>query len=172
MKNEDDFKNMVDLLAVYSEAANRMSVLQSEINGELLELVDGKKSEYSQLQKALTESETALELLARKHPEWFAEKKSIKTPYGEVKFHSSSKLKVKNEELSIYLIEEMVAADTTIYIREEKHLNLEALEKLDDDVLMRMKIERVRDDSFSVKEAKLDLGKAVKEAAKKEKVAA
>lgn len=167
---DDDFKNLIDLLAVYSDASHRIAGMESDVNSDLLELIDEKKSEYATLQRAMTEAETACELICRKHDDWFTEKKSIKTPYGTVSFKKSSKLKSKNEELTIHIIEHDLQ-NPQKYLREEKHLNLEALELLDDETLSRLKIERVSEDNFSVKEAKVDLGKAVKEAAEEKKAA-
>jgi len=54
---------------------------------------------------------------------------------------------------------------TDMYIRTERKLNLEALEKLSDSELLALRVKRVPTSSFSVKPAKVDMGKAVKEAA-------
>lgn len=164
---------MVNLLAVYSEAANRLDELQASANGSLLELIDGAKEEYAKLQQTLTESESALEVIALRHPEWFSEKKrSVKTPYGTVKFHASSKLVVKNEEVTLLLLDKLADENPEFkradYVRSKEELNIEALEKLDDAVLKKLRIERVPTENFSVVAAKVDMGKAVKEAAEKE----
>ncbi|HMJ65394.1 MAG TPA: host-nuclease inhibitor Gam family protein [Candidatus Binatia bacterium] len=171
--SKEDFANMVNLLSVYSDASNRLTELETSANFSLLSIVDEHRAEYAQLQKALMEAETALEAIALAHPQWFGEdRKSIKTPYGTVKFHSGIKLVVKNEEATVLLIQregehnpEFKADD---YLRKVETLNIEALERFDDSTLKKFRIERVREDKFSVVPAKVDMGKAVKEAAEKE----
>jgi len=166
----DPFKNLSDLLAVYSDATLRLAELENEINQLYLDLVDDKKSEYAQFQTALTDSEAALELVCRAHPQWFEEKRSIKTPYGSVAFKRSTKLLVPNEELSVELIRshETAIGEQTGFIRTVEVLDREALEKLDDTVLKKFRISRSTSDEFSVKPVKLDLGKAVKASADRE----
>jgi len=77
-----------------------------------------------------------------------------------------------DEELSLALLanEEVRTPGfkATPYVRVETHLNLDALKMLEDDVLAHLKIRRRQSTTFSVKAAKLDLGKAVAAAAAKE----
>jgi hypothetical protein len=183
-----EFSNAVDLLAIFSDASNRLDELQAEANGELLELLDDKKPEYAKWQELLAKAEAALEVLTLKHPEWFsANRRSIKTPYGTIKLHSSSKLEVKNEELTIALIEHEAEEQASLAIatdgykppfdaasllRTRKELNLEALEQLDEAALKQFRVKRLTKDNFSVVPAKLDMGKAVADAAQEEKKAA
>jgi hypothetical protein len=174
--DSEDFKHLVDLVALYTDASNSIKSLEADANAEFLEILDDKKPTYAKLQAVLTDSETALEALALKHPEWFQTRKSIKTPYGTVKLTKSTKLSVKNEELSIVLIER--ALENSVgkpnyhplaeLLRTRIELNLEALEKLDDDVLKAFKIQRIVTDNFSVVPAEIDMGKAVKQAAESE----
>src|SRR5436190_16165529 len=77
----EDFNNMVDLLSVLSAATNDLSELEAEVNDELLNIADERRSRYAKLQTAIKNAEAALELIAKQHPAWFAIKKSIKTPY-------------------------------------------------------------------------------------------
>jgi hypothetical protein len=108
-------------------------------------------------------------LLISAHPEWFQDKKSIKTPYGSVGFRSTTSLDVPNEEASIILIEQLCKDDEKAqYLRKETTLNREALELLSDAELRQFRIKRLKEESCTVKPLKLDLGKAVKEAAEKE----
>ena len=170
-----DFTNLVNLLSVFSEATHRLDQMQADMNGEMMETIDSYKEAYAKMQRTLTEAETALETIATRHPEWFAEKKGLKTPYGTVKFTRSNPLVVTNEELSIVLIEREAHAlglDPENLIRERKELNLEVLETLTEDQLRMFRMKRVPKENFSVQPAKLDLGKAVKEAAEKKTEAA
>jgi hypothetical protein len=192
-----DYKNLIDLLAIYSDADNRLNEIETEANQELLSTIDDKKDDYSKLQAALTTSETGLEIIARRHAAWFAVKKTIKTPYGEVSLKKSTALKIENEEISQVLIEKEIAVlDAKIeanlgravsvesvdllatmnarlttlksLLRPKVELNKEALEKLDDADLQRFRIVREEKENFSVKAAKINMGQAVKEAAAKE----
>lgn len=166
-EKSDDFRNLINLMSVFSESTHRVSEMESAINSELLNMMDEMKKEYSDLQRAMTEAETAIELIARRHPEWFKSKKSVATPYGTLSFRKTTKLEVPNEEASVLLVEQADDLPSEEYLRQETTLNLEALEKLDDAVLRRLRIRRVTDDSFSVKAARVNIGKAVKEAAEK-----
>jgi len=171
-----DFKNIVDLLAIYSEASHRLDEMQANLNCEVVECIDGYKADYATMQKTLTETETALEVIATRHPEWFKEKKGLKTPYGTVKFTRSAPLVVPNAELSMELIRRDAAAvlalDPENLIRTVEELNLEVLETLTPEQLKVFKIRRETKENFSIVPAKVDLGKAVKEAAEKTDVKA
>jgi hypothetical protein len=162
-----DFNQLVDLLSIYSEAENRLTQLQAAINEAALEIVAGHKKLYAGLQKTLTETETALEVIARRHPDWFAARRTLKTPYGEVALKANPpRLIAGNEELSIVLLETEGAKNKSFkpadYLRQRTELNLETLANLTDDDLARFRIKRVQGDTFSIKPARLDLGKAVK----------
>jgi hypothetical protein len=166
-----DFQNAVQLLALLTDVSNRLGALENEANDELLEILDQKRPDYAELQAKLNDIERGLELLALKHQEWFAVKKTIKTPYGVMRFRSSTKLEVPNEEATLAKLELMEAKDqegsfrASLYTREEKTLNLEALEKLDDATLLRLGVKRVKEEKFSATPAKLEMGKAIEAAA-------
>lgn len=166
----EDFKNLVDLLSIFSEATHRLAEMEANLNSEMMAAIDDYKKDYAAMQKTLTETETALEVIATRHPEWFTEKKGLKTPYGTVKFTSSNPIMVGNEELTIELIErdaEAAGLDPKTFIRERKELNIEALETLTPEQLAAFRLKRVPRQNFSAVAAKLDMGKAVKEAAEK-----
>lgn len=161
----NDYKNLVDLLAVFSEATNRMTALQASVQSDYMELIDVAKSEYAKLQKTLGDAEAALEALTLAHPEWFSDdRKSIKTPYGTVKLTKSTSLKIPNEEATIILIE--AAGRGEDFLRSKQEINREALEQLTDAELKPLRVKRITGQSFSVVAAKLDMGKAVKDADK------
>jgi ribosomal protein L31 len=161
-----EYKNLVDLQAVHAEATRQIAEITTRVQESYLEIVDGVRDEYALAQSAITETEAALEIIARKHPEWFSEKRSVKTPYGVVKFHKSTSLQIDSEELTILLIKsEFIEPD--LYIVESEKLNLEALEDVPDEELKRIRVTRIVTDNFSVKAATIDLGKAVKKAEEK-----
>ena len=161
--SDEAYANLVSLLAIHTEATNRMAALETAVNEAYLGIIDENRALYAKLQGTISESEAAIRLAALQHPEWFEAIKTLKTPYGSVGFRSATKLEVPNEELSIALIEKRDDAD--LYLRTRKFLNLEALETLQDFELKGLHIERVKSDKCSVSPAKMDLGKAVKKAA-------
>lgn len=168
LEKSQDYKNLIDLQAVHSAATQRIAEITASLQEEYLALVDDVRIDYAAAQQKISEAEAALELLARSHPEWFGDKRGIKTPYGTVKFHTGTSLDVPNEEVSILLIEEHAPMDAAKYLRTEKKLNLEALSELTDEQLKALRINRIKTDNFSVKAATIDLGKAVKQAEEKE----
>ncbi len=101
-----EYQNLVDLLAIVSECEARLKSMEADLQSEFLEAVDTRRKEYSDLQQKQIEAEQSIELIARKHPEWFASRRSLKTPYGAVNFRKSTKLVVANEEVSILLIQQ------------------------------------------------------------------
>jgi len=180
----DDFKQMINLLGILTDASHLLEKLQLRVNEQYLASVDKQKDEYARLQELMTNTETSLEVIARKHPEWFAAKQSIKTPFGTIAFRSSTKLQVDNEELTIVLIQqeferqEKQVKDGAVpfnsvagLLRHRFELDLEELEKLTDADLTHFRIKRVSNDNFSAKPAKVDMGKAVKEAVATEEAA-
>lgn len=169
-KNHDthpeSYKNLIDLMAIHAEATARLEAIKAEVQSAFLDLVDEHRKEYAELQAKVTETETAIEHIARAHPTWFESARSIKTPYGQVKFHSSKKLDIPNEEASVLLIQgKCTEEEQERYLRIEVTLNVEALEKLTDAQLAQFRINRVANDNFSLKPGTIDLGKAVKQAA-------
>jgi uncharacterized caspase-like protein len=161
-----DYQEAIRLLAVLTEAQNQIDAIEAEANAALLEAIDDHKKDYAKLQDTISKTQAAIETIARLHPEWFSDGKTVKTPYGSFALKKNPpKLNVKNEELTLVLIEQANRADL---LRETKALDLEALSKLTDDELAKFRITRTSDDRFEAKPAKLDMGKAVKAAEKKE----
>lgn len=160
-----DYKNLVDLMALLSEATARMGELENGLQQSWLDLVDARRKDYTTLQAAISTSEAAIEAAAILNPQWFAKVKSLKTPYGTVAFRSTKKLEVKNEEVSILLLEQL-GQDGLPFLRTTKVLNLEALENLDDDELSRLRIKRVTTNACKITPSKVELGKAVASVAK------
>lgn len=162
-----DFKNLVDLMAVMAEGNARLGELENGLQQDYIDLVDARRKDYASLQYAIGQAEESIETLALSNGQWFEKSKTLKTPYGTVSFRKTSKLDVKNEEVSILLLEQL-GQDGLPFVRTAKALNLEALEKLDDTELERLRIRRVVTESLSIKPTKVDMGKAVKQAVKAE----
>lgn len=161
MDNNPEYQNLVNLLAILSEANSRNAALQAQINQEYLDLVDVHRLEYSVNQKIIADTESAIETIVRRHPEWLSKRKTLKTPYGEVKSTCFPKLDVPSEEASIRLIK--VSNRETDFIRTKEELDKEALEKLSDEELSKFGITRRPSESITIKPAEVELGKAVTE---------
>jgi len=175
-----DYQNLVNLLSIYSEATSRLAELEAETNKAFLDVVDEKKSEYAELQKALTESETALKELAHLHPEWFAGEKTVKTPYGQVHSRSTTSHEAPDPPSAIARIKaaqaraikannEVLATQLGALIRVEESINFEALSEITVEDLARFGIVRKTEESVTVKPQKVSLGQAVKAATKRAK---
>jgi hypothetical protein len=168
-----EFQNVVDLLAVLTEASNRLADIEAAANEEFQSIIDEYRKDYASAQEAATRAETALEAACRLHPEWFTSARSIKTPWGKVSFRKTTSIKVDNEEATCRLLRALLEPDEAEdYIVRTEKPNLEAMEKLTDDVLAQVMARRVHGDSFSATPQKVDFGKAVKEAAEKNDQAA
>jgi len=121
----------------------------------------------------VSETEAALEVIARRNPQWFGEKKSIKTPFGGVKFTSSKELVVTDENISVQLVQSLAGKDgAEKYLRTVTVLNKEALAELTDLELAKFGITRKSKENFSAETKVVKLGAAVASAEKSEKAAA
>ena len=78
------YKDLVDAQAIHTEATNRMAKLEAALQDDYIDAIDERRKEYTDLQDALTKSEATIKDIAMMHPEWFAEVKTITTPYGSV----------------------------------------------------------------------------------------
>jgi hypothetical protein len=168
-----DFDAIVDLLCVLGEANRQLAALTSEIEAGYVALVMPHRERYAKLQSTVTETEAALEVIARRNPQWFADKKSAATPFGTVKFQSSKELVVVDESISVQLVLALGGRDgAEKYLRTVQVLNKEALTDLPDAELAKFGIGRKAKENFSVSTEVVNLGKAVKAAERTDKAAA
>jgi hypothetical protein len=158
--NCSDFRDLLDCLAIYAEATARLEELENDMQQAFLDLVDARRRDYAGLQEALSKSAAAVEAAAVLHPEWFAKAKSVKTPYGTVGFRTTTKLEIPNEAVTLALLERD-GRDAAPFVTTTVRLNLEALETMDDAELARLKIRRVKTESFRITPARVEMGKAV-----------
>lgn len=161
----ETYRHLVEDLAALSDLTTQLQEMENDLQALWIEQIDRRREDYSILQSGIAEHAARVCAVAEANPEWFATVKTLKTPYGTVGFRSSTKLELSNEELTIALIERMGEAGE-IYLRRRAFLNLEALETLEDAELKKLKIFRITTDKCTVTPAKIDLGKAVKSAAK------
>lgn len=164
----DHYKDVVDNLSILLDATNQQTALETRINQGYLDLVDEHREEYAKLQEAISKVNANIEAIALVNPQWFEQKKTLTTPYGEVKSRKSTTLEVPNEEVTIVLLEQL-GPEAAAFIRTKKELNLEALEQLSDEELKRIRITRVVKETITAKPKQIDMGKAAKSAEKRAK---
>lgn len=164
----DDYTKLTEELARYTKLSNALSRIEADFQDAITQLIgDVYQKEFSTAQAELSDVEARIELLAIKHPEWFAKAKTIKTPFGTVASRSTTKIEVPNEEATIALLE-LRGQEAEPFLRTRKYLSIESLEALDDGELSRLKARRVTTEKITISPAKVDLGKAIKKAAAKD----
>lgn len=167
-----DFEAVVNLLDVLGNANRQIARLEATIEASYVDLVKPHRDLYAKLQGTITETEAALEVIARRNQQWFEDKKSIATPFGGVKFKQSTSLEVADENISVQLITALCPkAEADKYLRTVVVLNKEALEDLTAEELKRFAITRKVKENFSADTGVIDLGKAVKAADRSDKAA-
>lgn len=164
----DDFKALIDLLAVLGEANRKLAEMEREIETLYVGHVTERRAEYAAMQKSIGETEAALEVIARRNPQWFGEKKNVSTPYGVVKFKASTELVAADEQDAIRRI---LKARRPRLLRRNIELNRELLDELSDKELAAFGIIRKPKENITIETKVVDLGKAVKAAEKSEKAA-
>jgi phage host-nuclease inhibitor protein Gam len=167
-----DYKNLLDLLAIVTECENRLGSIDADIQSEYLELVDAVKEDYIALQSKKAEAEQAVEILAKRNPQWFEDEKTIKSPFGQVRSTATSAISVPSLEAALRLVK--LAGREAEFIRTREELDLNALDRLKDEELALFGLVRQRAESLTIKPARVDLGKTLKaaeKAAKKKAVA-
>lgn len=164
MKDTTHYEGLISLLAVFTEAEIRLALIQGRANEALMDTLDGAKKEFAELQAARDGAEAEIKDLAKRHPEW-CDGRTIKTPYGTVKFTRTTSLEIPNPEVTLTLIK--ASSDAEFRARAVRVIEepaKEALENLDDEALAKLGVKRVVSDSITVKPAKVDMGKAGKPA--------
>lgn len=156
-----DYKNLVDCLALHSDATTQIAEIQAAIDDHMRGEVDQIKNRFIELQTKLKSAEEAIEAIVRQNPTWFAEERSVKTPYGTVKMTRTSELITASEDNTLNAI---AKADRPDLLRITTELDREALERLSDEELAEFGIIRKRGESCKITPAKVNLGKAVKSA--------
>lgn len=159
------YKDLVDFLAILTDGTARLAALELDLQNEYIEAVDERREDYAAIQEAIGKAETVIRDLALQHPEWFAEAKTITTPYGKVQSRTSTKLEIANEDVTLALLKQL-GPDSAPFIRTTEEINREALEALPDDELARIRVKRVTAENVTITPHKPNLGKAVKQAAK------
>jgi len=163
MKGTDHYEALIGLLAVFTDADNRLNKIQTAANEALIDTLDGAKREYAELQAARDGAEAEIKDLVKRHPEWLPEGRTIKTPYGTVKLTEATSLEIPNPEVTLTLIKTLGDPDLRgRLIRTVEEPAKEALETMPDDDLAKLGVRRVKTDSISVKAAKVEMGKAGK----------
>lgn len=166
---KNDYSDLVNLFDVYTTAENDIRALEAELNASHLGNVRLHIDRYKTLATTLGETKAAIEVIAARNPQWFAERQTLESPFGEVKRTSSTSLVIADEAVTIALIEH--AGRGADFLRKETRVNREALEALSDEQLAKYGVARKTEHNYKVAAAKVDLGKAVKAAEKSDKAA-
>jgi|GEM_PF-2203627 len=165
-----DFADLVALLDKLTSATNQLDKLQQTLDAQHLDSVRGHMPAYKEIQQAIGECEAAIQVIAERNPQWFADKKSVGTPVGEVKRTTSISLSIADPEITKTLIK--AAGRAADFIRVSEDLRVEVLETLADEELGKLGVKRITEHNYKVAAAGISLGKAVKAAEKSEKAAA
>ena len=133
-----------------------------------METLDDSKKDFAQSQSARDSAEEAIKALAATHPEWM-DGRTIKTPYGSVKFTRVESLVIPDPDNTLTLIRASFPPSwVSEYIRVTEEPAKEKLETLTDEELASIGVKRLKTDSITVKAAKVDMGKAAKSPKAKE----
>lgn len=63
MKTEihnDDYRDLIDTLALFAEAENRLATIQAEVDQVLIDAIDERRKAFAELQEAKAKAEAAL----------------------------------------------------------------------------------------------------------------
>lgn len=175
-KNSQDFARLVELQQKHSETTLALEAVETKMSRASLAAANLSATDYVVLQESLAGLDEQIKALFTRHPEWReGDKKSIKTPFGEVSQRTAKELEVPNEAATVVLIEARQKQDATFdsaaFLHVTKKPNLEALEAWSDDELALVGITRKETEKVTVKPAKVKAA-AVAKAAKNQGVPA
>jgi hypothetical protein len=163
-----DLQRLHHLISTYNDAAQKMAARQSAIDESYSRLIAGNLEEFSLLQNTFVEAEAEIKKLALSNPSWFADVKTLTTPFGKVRETESRPIKAPSEDASIHLIR---AAGRPDLLHIDTSLDKDALGKLSDDELAKFGLSRPIEKSIKISPAKVEMGKALEEKEKPAKPA-
>jgi len=163
-----DFARFIELQQQHTATSNQIEALEVDINKGAQEAAKSSAEAYIVLREDLEKLDGELRSLFERHPEWRGEKKSVGTPFGSVEQRTATELEVPNAAMTISLIEAKGKTDPQFkaddFLHIEKEPNLEALERLSNEELAKLGVQRVTTERITVKPAKVNVAKAVKAA--------
>jgi hypothetical protein len=159
-----DFARLTEALQTLSRRSNELEALEVKMNEQAQKSAGAFAADYVVLQEALAKLDGIVKELFAAHPEWRGPNKSVKTPFGEVSQRSVTELDVPNEAMTVALIEAQFSEAAADYLHIDKAPNLEALERLGDDALAKLGVQRKKREQVTVKPASVSVAKAVKAA--------
>ena len=162
-----DLKRLHELCKLNATANRELDLQKARIANEFNALV-ARHAEYVVELQATTERTLAgIEELVRQNPAWLGEKRQLKTPFGTIKLTATKSLSIPDEDDTLACLLARGKRDkefnATLYYRDSRTLNKEALEKLNKVDLTRLGIVQVDSDSFSFKLAAVEINKALTE---------
>jgi hypothetical protein len=177
------YNNLNELLAEFSDLAAQLQTIEAEVNRSQIFAARPLLPEHANTKARLGDIESKLREIAVSNPELFPDdRKTHATPFGSISFRKSTSLDFDDEEKVILKIklacekelkranktEEAPAFTEESLTRTRQEPNLEALEKLDDAVLLSLGIVRKTEEKFSVKPLEVKADKLSKKAEKPE----
>jgi hypothetical protein len=168
--SNQDFAKFVELQQKHTEATNKLAALEVAINVGAQSAAQVSAPDYIVLQETVAGLEADLKALFARHPEWRGDKKSVATPYGSVDQRTVTELEVPNPAMTVALIKARGQAEPSFksadYLHVTEEPDLESLERLNNDEMAKLGINRLNSERISVKPAKMNVAKAVKAAKK------
>lgn len=171
--DSDDRELVARRLQLWAASTVALAQIDLDLEKKRQEAEKEVKTEKGKQERAVEFHENLIIAIAREHPEWFADKKTLATGLAEVACRNTTSHRAPDEEHSIRLIkkaaeaapDEVQRARLLGLIRKTETLNLEAIECLGEKELERLKIVRVKSKSYTIKLAtpkKAKAGKAKK----------
>lgn len=161
------FQHFTKFLALYNDKSWELATIQAQIEGAVLRVVEMHRDRFADLQQGLLWAGEMVEALARENPQWFGAGKTLRTPYGTVKFTAATRVMITTNETAVITAVEQIHDEgqgvPNPFLRRRVELNLEALAGLPEDILRDLGLARVTDDRFSFKPLRVDVGKVAGE---------
>lgn len=160
----EDYTLAVATMEELTEVHHELTRLGVWMNLKIASALKQYRPRYAELLSAAVGLEALLEKMVRAHPEWFATRKSISTPFGVSKLVESTRLELDDPEVVVQRINTAALVDPEldagVLVRRKDSPNLETLALLPDAKLGPLGVRRVTTQNFSFKPAEVDLSKA------------
>ena len=162
--SQSDYSKFIALQSALNQADNALAVIDAQVNPKVTEVVDSHRTLWTAAQSQRDEAEREIKRLVEAHPEWM-DGKSVKTPFGTVTLRDTTSLEIPNPEGTIALMRVVfgrVEMDPEQYVVKTEAPRKELLETLDDHILSKIGVTRVKSTHVTVKPAKIEMAKEAK----------
>ena len=162
-----DLKRLHQLCQLNATANRELDLEKAKVAHEFNALVSRHADYIIELQATAERTIAGIEELVRQNPGWLGDKRQLKTPHGTIKLTATSSLSIPDEVDTLARLEARAKRDrefdATLYFRDSRELNKEALQAMTTGDLARLGIVRVASDSFKFTLASVDINKALAE---------